>query len=86
VLLTELPTNTGKSVTNAIEEILEIVLQRLQAPLEKVCIVEHYPQRGVTPPTFDEVHFPSGNLENPSWRRIPQQLVDELRACRERPR
>lgn len=42
VILSELPDNPGRSVTNAIEVLATIMLARLRVPWRKVVWIEHY--------------------------------------------
>lgn len=77
VTFTELPDNRGRSVTNAIEELAELLMLWRDLPLSRLRFVEHYPERPRAPETFDEVTFkltePLPKL--PIWRRLTPAQV-----------
>jgi hypothetical protein len=72
VVLTELPDNPGRSVTNAIEEIANLVREKHpDVTRKRVTWVEHYPSesRGGEKETFDLVFFAENNpCRNPRWQ------------------
>jgi hypothetical protein len=88
IILTELPDNTGMSVTNACEYIAtELVRQHRLTPGHTVWI-EHYPDRH--PPgmrndrMFDEsfalvtFEWKDGIARSPDWRHISREWVEQL--------
>jgi len=74
VVLTELPDNTGTSVTNCVEEIATQVYHTFLkgTPIEHIRWIEHYPPRGKWEETFDEVTFDwdGETFSHPRWRRL----------------
>lgn len=73
VTFTELADNPGRSVTNAIEELTELVMLWRDLPLDRLRIIEHYPTRRRTGETFDEVTFKLNDPlpKLPEWKRLP---------------
>lgn len=62
IILTELPGNTGTSVTNWVEALATQVMQRFGLNPAKTIIIEHYPERG------DHVLFEeTWDLVQPNW-------------------
>lgn len=45
VIATELPDNTGMSITNAAEEVAMLVCQFYEIPIAQLVWIEHYPKR-----------------------------------------
>ena len=78
-ILTELPDNTGMSVTNACEDIAtELVRLRGLTPGYTIWI-EHYPDRH-HPESFDLITFEwkGGVARSPDWRRVSREWVEQL--------
>lgn len=61
VVATELPDNTGMSITNAAEEVALLVCHNYSIPLSELVWIEHYPHRAGLDEGFDRVEF---RLEN----------------------
>ena len=72
-VVTEEPNNTGMSITNAAEWLLPEIAAQYALPADVIWI-EHYPERGRLPESYDLVSLASGA---PTWRRLSG---DELRA------
>ena len=69
VVLTELDTNQGMSVTNAVELIAAQVLEdNPELVGQTITWIEHYPHAR-DDETYDLVEL-NENLQNPSWKRI----------------
>lgn len=74
VVLTELPENTGTSVTNMVEylatEIYHSFLKGI--PTQNIFWIEHYPERKPFPETFDRVimTWDGQKFKNPKWERL----------------
>lgn len=93
VLVTELDSNAGTSVTNAAEIIAEAVWRLLERPTRNICYIEHYEDRmfiGTRPlfrEEFDLVQFDRGEsrddciFRRPHWRRISKQEAETLCGC-----
>lgn len=86
VLVTELDSNPGTSVTNAAEIIAGQVWRLLERPARNMVYVEHYEDRmfiGVRPlfrEEFDLVQFDQAGctFRGPRWRRISKQEAEAL--------
>lgn len=86
---TELNTNTGRSVTNAIEDLATIALQHLHLTLPQTRIVEHYPRTDRRrSATHDEVTFDLDGQKpvDPVWRRMTEEEWRQLALSCERRR
>lgn len=55
VVATELPDNTGMSITNASVEVAMQVCQFFEIPIARLVWIEHYPQQRDIDETFDAV-------------------------------
>ena len=66
VVFTDSNKNQGKSVTNAIEDLMAIVLELYDYNPEKVMWVERYEHK---PTELDNVYFKQGDRE-PHWRPV----------------
>lgn len=101
VVLSELPDNTGQSVTNAIEQVAGEVLLANVLPSTETVVIEHYPAEAHPPEkeTFDLVTFSTRDPEpvlragewkielgEPEWKRIDRQTVETLVGQPLRPR
>jgi len=87
IILTELPSNKGTSVTNMVEHLATEAIARLGLDPSNTLIFEYYPARGkhyLTPETWDLVspdwrdgvaHVPS---ERHMWKRLTRQEALEL--------
>ena len=81
-IATELPDNTGTSVTNYAEHLATAMRRQYGLKPEEVIWIEHYPEaKDRRKEDFDLVRF--GGIEgdsfrNPVWTRITEQAVDEL--------
>lgn len=73
ILITELDSNSGPSITNGMESLLEDILNTEKTPFapETIQVVEHY-NRGVVKDTFDLVSFDYNNkrVSNIRWKSI----------------
>ncbi len=93
VVLSEVPENTGQSITNAVERLAGEVILANALPSSETVVVEHYPAESRPPnaETFDLVSFAdtdpepvpragAGALElgEPSWLRIDRETVETL--------
>src|SRR5262245_34761683 len=82
-VLTELPDNTGMSVTNAAEEIATQVRRSFGLDPEQTRWIEHYPERQyqvhqrtlTEPATYDEIVFTWENYQatEPNWLRLSKE-------------
>lgn len=80
VILTELPDNSGTSITNIIESLATMVYYQFLngVPIEKIIWIEHYPPSRHREETFDEVTFKWNGkyFFSPRWKRIsPSELT-----------
>lgn len=73
-IVTELPDNTGMSVTNAVEWLLPALAEQYGLPDGTVWI-EHYERLHGEPDTYDLVTLRGGS---PSWRRLALEQVEAL--------
>ena len=88
VVMTDHPENTGKSVTNAVEHIAAAVALSDDVEPGMAAWIEHYPQRGDVPESYDlvdltwERHPRTGQLfaRNPRWTRIDPEVAFGLMA------
>ncbi len=93
VVLTEIPGNTGQSVTNAIEQLAGEVILANALPSTETVVIEHYPVEAhpPAPETFDLVTFEHADPEQvlragvwvielgaPSWLRVDRETVETL--------
>jgi len=93
VVLSELPDNTGQSITNAIEQVAGEVLLNNVLPSTETVVIEHYPAESHPPEaeTFDLVTFEHAGPEPvlrggvwaiemgaPEWARIDRRTVETL--------
>lgn len=83
VVATELPDNTGMSITNAAEEVAMQVCQFFEIPIAQLVWIEHYAQWGDIDETFDAVDFEIVHncLSNPIWKPVSHAMVEELIGC-----
>ncbi len=87
-VVTELPTNTGTSVTNAIERIANNLCAMLQIAPEALVLIQHeYPRQwdggwNTDPEEFSRVQFQvrRGQLCLPRWRSITRAELETLLA------
>ncbi len=101
VVLTEIPGNTGQSVTNAIEQLAGEVILANALPSTQTVVIEHYPAESHPPEkeTFDLVTFEHANPEpvlragvwkvelgEPEWKRVDRKTVETLVGQPLRPR
>ena len=87
VILTEPGTeSSGTSVTNACEDIATKLFNqpgvfRNGASEKNIIWVEHYPERGGFPPTYDSIKFEYDQVKktygNPQWTHIGDALTEE---------
>lgn len=89
-VFTELPGNSGTSITNRIEVLATMAWEFLQRPEVAPTVVEHYPSRGhynphtgkwQFPEQFDLLEFsrkPDDGFEKPRWRRVFRESVEAL--------
>lgn len=70
-IATELP-DSGKSITNAAEELAEQICQYYEIPPSRLTLIEHYPPDAFTREDFTLVKFLFSNsrLTNPRWQPI----------------
>jgi hypothetical protein len=85
VIMTELPENTGTSVTNISEQLATELRAKFLAgyPPMRIIWIEHYPkQAGAGGESFDSVHY-SWNAKQeyiePTWRHLTKRAVQELK-------
>lgn len=93
VVISELPGNTGQSVTNAIEQLAGEVILTNALPSSETVFIEHYPAESHPPEkeTFDLVTFSNRDPEpvlragvwkvelgEPEWARIDRETVETL--------
>lgn len=82
VILTELPDNTGTSVTNYIENLADLLCgTNHELKRTDTIWIEHYSAREEHEETFDLVSFKilhNGKFESPRWTRISREKVAEL--------
>jgi hypothetical protein len=93
VVLSELPTNTGQSVTNAVEQLAGEVMLANVLPTNATVVIEHYPAESHPPEdeTYDLVTFANRDPEPvlragawavelgaPEWSRIDGKTVETL--------
>src|SRR5687767_2077264 len=85
-ILTELPENTGMSITNASEEIATMLAARWQLDPKTTAWVEHYPpeawrEEERRDETFDEIHYTwdsNKTADTPRWRRLTIEEVERM--------
>lgn len=76
VILTELPSNHGTSVTNMIEDLATMIYWQFlkDVPVENIEWIEHYPPTDSLnlPETFDRVvmKWDGKQFSHPQWKRI----------------
>ena len=78
---TELP-NSGKSITNAAEELAEQICQYYEILPTRLILIEHYPSDGSAGEEFSLVRFlfSESRLVNPRWRSISKvEAIQRLR-------
>lgn len=93
VVLSEEPSNTGQSITNAIEQVAGEVLLNNVLPTNETVVIEHYPAEAHPPAdeTYDLVTFGHADPEpvlragkwaiemgEPEWKRIDRHTVETL--------
>jgi len=84
VVLTELASNPGMSVTNAYEDIATHLVKERNLDPFRVIWFEHYPAEGQRKESFDLVTLTwkmrrAGWLaRSPEWHRVSEKLVMEL--------
>jgi len=84
VIMTEpMDESSGTSVTNACETIASDLFHRglVGKNPENVVWIEHYPERGGFPETYDRIYFEydwrTKSIRNPAWEHIAEKLEDE---------
>ena len=80
-IATELP-NSGKSITNAAEELAEQICQYYEVPPDQLTLIEHYPACGCVPEEFSVVDFSwiRSRLVAPQWQTISKgEAIRRLR-------
>lgn len=90
VIATELPDNTGTSITNCVENLAAIVIETFGLDFRRMIWIEHYPKPSGED-TFDFVSFkvsltPSkiaggasiAELVSPQWKRLKRAHVESL--------
>jgi hypothetical protein len=89
VILTELPANPGRSVTNACEDIATSLVQDFGINPQHTRFIEHYPEEKtmhygrehVREETFDEIFFTwdsRNRADKPHWKPLSNVEVDRL--------
>lgn len=87
IILTELPGNTGMSVTNAIEQAAAAAIEHFSVHPGRVLFIEHYPADGNNRGpggSYDWVtlHWTKQHngwkAENPVWHRVNREWVEGL--------
>ena len=72
VIATELPENTGTSITNAAEYLATMVVEQYELRPHTLVWIEHYPACRDLPETFALVHltWDGQRFHTPRWRRL----------------
>lgn len=92
IVATELPENTGTSITNAAENLAILVINKYELDLKRVVWIEHYSKIKHQDESFDIVSFkmapgPANPLNprelrmalaDPAWKRIKKAHVESL--------
>ena len=85
VVVTEIPENKGKSVTNAYDAVAtELYYDRLShIPVEDIRWIEHYTKEeiGLSEATFDEVFLDWTGKEFtfPKWKPLDKETLEKIR-------
>lgn len=86
-IATELPTNDGTSITNAIERIADGIRQQLRVAHEDLILIEHQLPRSTyrdgrrdCPEEFSRVRFDirGGQFRRPRWTYMPRADLEQL--------
>jgi hypothetical protein len=82
-VVTELPDNTGMSITNAAEELAMQVCQYYEIPMAELIWIEYYPQRVGRNESFDRVKFQIKHscFTEPTWEPISDWEAEKLIGC-----
>ena len=80
-IATDLP-NSGKSITNAAEQLAEQICQHYEIPPEQLILIEHYLPEASAPEEFSliEFLFSQSRRVNLQWKTI-SELEAMLRMC-----
>ncbi len=80
VIATELPDNTGTSITNAAQYIATLVVMHYGLDPHSLVWIEHYPPTDDFEESFDQVTFPwdGKRFHAPQWRRLQQDDIARL--------
>lgn len=84
VIATELPHNTGTSITKAARDIAAKAYQWLERPAQGITFIEHYEQEG--PQHYAQERFAlvtfqhteGGGFSSPDWRSITKEEVERM--------
>jgi len=84
LIITELPDNTGTSITNGVELIFTQLVAHLNLNPEKIVWIEHYPKTDLQKEAFDLVRFKKWNdekntVEQPEWSSLSQDMVEKIK-------
>ena len=81
VLLTELHSNSGESITSACERIASVIAATKGLSVKTTRWIQHEPPHDDLPHVFEEIHFTwdSNNLAStPQWQPLQDQQVEAL--------
>lgn len=83
VVATELPDNTGMSITNASVEVALLVCHFYEIPLSELVWIEHYPTSSGIDEEFDLVEFQIEHncFNKPTSKPIPRTIAEKLIGC-----
>lgn len=81
VLLTELDTQSGESITSACERIATDLAATKKLNAKSTRWIQHDPPHADLPPTFDEIRFTWDSHQtatDPQWQRLDYEKVEAL--------
>jgi hypothetical protein len=80
VIATELPENTGTSITNAVESLAMMVVEQYELRPHTLVWIEHYPAHRDLPETFARVQlaWEGQRFYAPRWRHLEPVALAQL--------